>query len=878
MSIQAKYNHQKIEDKWYSYWIKNDYFSSKPDDREPYTIVIPPPNITGVLHMGHMLNNTIQDILIRRARLLGKNACWVPGTDHASIATEAKVVEKLKSNGIEKNDISREEFMEYAWEWKNEFGNIILDQLKKIGCSCDWNRTTFTLDDKMNKAVLKVVIDLYNKGLIYRGYRMVNWDPEAKTTLSDEEVNFVEKNDDLYYVKYKIIDFDNHVTIATTRPETILGDSAICVNPKDKRFKEFIGRSAIVPIVNRHIPIIADEYVDIDYGTGCLKVTPAHDHNDKLLGEKHNLEFIDILNDDASLNDICLHYSGMDRFDAREKIIDELDSLGLFVKKENITHNIGVSERTGSVIEPKFSHQWFLKMEDLVKPAIKSVLKSEDIKFFPKKFDNTFRNWMENIRDWNISRQLYWGHQIPVFYYGDENKDYVVAENIDLALEQVRKKTKNNNISLADLTQDEDVLDTWFSSWLWPISVFDGINNPQNDEVNYYYPTNDLVTGPDIIFFWVSRMIMAGYQFRDNKPFNNVYFTGIVRDKQRRKMSKSLGNSPDALKLIDDYSADGVRVGLMLSSAAGNDLLFDESLCDQGKSFSNKIWNSLKLIKGWEVVDTNQPDYCSVTIDWYNQKFNSVLNTINDHFSKFRISDALMCIYKLIWDDFCSVLLEIIKPQYGQPIDEKTHRDLIKIFEKNLIILHPFMPFITEEIWHLIAKRKSEEAIIISSWPEFDTKLPIDTINDFEVLQNIISGIRNIRKKYQISFKESLKLSVVNNDNFSKNYDSIIKKICNIKDINYVDSEIKDALSFRVKSNIYSLPFEKEIDFDEEIKKIKEDLDYQKGFLKSVNSKLENKRFTDNAPDSIVQYEIKKKNDAISKISVLEERLKKLEG
>ena len=878
MSIQAKYNHQKIEDKWYSYWIKNDYFSSKPDKREPYTIVIPPPNITGVLHMGHMLNNTIQDILIRRARLLGKNACWVPGTDHASIATEAKVVEKLKSNGIEKNDISREEFMEYAWEWKNEFGNIILDQLKKIGCSCDWNRTTFTLDDKMNKSVLKVFIDLYNKGLIYRGYRMVNWDPEAKTTLSDEEVNFVEKNDNLYYVKYKIIDSDNYVTIATTRPETILGDSAICVNPKDKRYKEFIGRSAIVPIVNRHIPIIADEYVDIEYGTGCLKVTPAHDHNDKLLGEKHNLEFIDILNDDASLNDICLHYSGMDRFDAREKIIDELDSLGLFVKKENITHNVGVSERTGSVIEPKFSHQWFLKMEDLVKPAIKSVLKSEDIKFFPKKFDNTFRNWMENIRDWNISRQLYWGHQIPVFYYGDENKDYVVAENIDLALEQVRKKTKNKNISLADLTQDEDVLDTWFSSWLWPISVFDGINNPENDEVNYYYPTNDLVTGPDIIFFWVSRMIMAGYQFRDNKPFNNVYFTGIVRDKQRRKMSKSLGNSPDALKLIDDYSADGVRVGLMLSSAAGNDLLFDESLCDQGKSFSNKIWNSLKLIKGWEVVDTNQPDYCSVTIDWYNQKFNSVLNTINDHFSKFRISDALMCIYKLIWDDFCSVLLEIIKPQYGQPIDEKTHRDLIKIFEKNLIILHPFMPFITEEIWHLIAKRKSEEAIIISSWPEFDTKLPIDIINDFEALQNIISGIRNIRKKYQISFKESLNLSVVNNDNFSKNYDSIIKKICNIKDINYVDSEIKDALSFRVESNIYSLPFEKEIDFDEEIKKIKEDLIYQKGFLKSVNSKLENKRFTDNAPDSIVQNEIKKKNDAISKISVLEERLKKLEG
>jgi len=878
MSIQAKYNHQKIENKWYSYWINNDYFSSKPDNREPYTIVIPPPNITGVLHMGHMLNNTIQDILIRRARLMGKNACWVPGTDHASIATEAKVVEKLKSNGIEKNDISRDEFMEYAWEWKNEFGNKILEQLKKIGCSCDWNRTKFTLDDKMNKSVLKVFIDLYNKGLIYRGYRMVNWDPKAKTTLSDEEVNFVEKNDVLYYVKYKIIDSENHLTIATTRPETILGDSAICVNPKDKRYKDYIGSSVIVPIVNRHIPIISDEYVDIDYGTGCLKVTPAHDHNDKLLGEKYNLEFIDILNDDATLNDICLHYSGMDRFIAREKIIDELDSMGLFVKKENIIHNVGVSERTGSVIEPKFSHQWFLKMEELASPAIESVLKSNNIKFFPKKFENIFRNWMENIRDWNISRQLYWGHQIPVFYFGNENKDYVVAENIDLALEKVRKKTKNNKISLADLTQDEDVLDTWFSSWLWPISVFDGINNPENDEIKYYYPTNDLVTGPDIIFFWVSRMIMAGYQFRDDKPFKNVYFTGIVRDKQRRKMSKSLGNSPDALKLIDNYSADGVRVGLMLSSAAGNDLLFDESLCEQGKSFSNKIWNSLKLIKGWKVVDTNQPDYCSVTIDWYNQKFNSVLNTINDHFSKFRISDALMCIYKLIWDDFCSVLLEIIKPQYGQPIDEKTHSDLIKIFENNLIILHPFMPFITEEIWHLIAKRKSEEAIIISKWPEFDTKLSIDIINDFEFLQNIISGIRNIRKKYQISFKDALNLSVVNNDNFSKNYNSIIKKICNIKDIKYEDSEIKDALSFRVESNIYSLPFEKEIDFEQEIKKIKEDLDYQKGFLNSVNSKLENKSFTDNAPDSIVRNEIKKKNDAISKITVLQERLKKLQG
>ena len=876
MSIPSKYNHQKIENKWYSYWVYNDYFSSKPDNREPYTIVIPPPNITGVLHMGHMLNNTIQDILVRRARLMGKNACWVPGTDHASIATEAKVVEKLKKNGIEKNDISREEFLEHAWEWKNEFGNIILDQLKKIGCSCDWSRTKFTLDDNMNRSVIKVFIDLYNKGLVYRGYRMVNWDPEAKTTLSDEEVNFIEKSDNLYYVKYKIVDSDNYVTIATTRPETILGDSAICVNPKDKRYKDFIGKSAIVPIVNRQIPIIADEYVDIEYGTGCLKVTPAHDHNDKLLGEKHNLDFIDILNDDASLNDTCIHYSGMGRFIAREKIIDELDSMGLFLKKENIVHNVGVSERTGAIIEPKFSHQWFLKMKDLVKPAIKSVLESDDIKFYPKKFDNTFRNWMENIRDWNISRQLYWGHQIPVFYYGDEKKDYVVAENIDIALEKIRSKTKSNHITLEDLTQDKDVLDTWFSSWLWPISVFDGINNPENEEVNYYYPTNDLVTGPDIIFFWVSRMIMAGYEFRNDKPFKNVYFTGIVRDKQRRKMSKSLGNSPDALSLIDDYSADGVRVGLMLSSAAGNDLLFDISLCDQGKSFSNKIWNSFRLIKGWETEVEDQPDYCSVALNWYNQKFYSVLNQINDHFDKFRISDALMCVYKLIWDDFCSVLLEIIKPQFGHPIDKKTHSELIKIFEKNLVILHPFMPFITEEIWHLISKRNSTESIVVANWPKSINKIDNNIIQDFEVLQNIISGIRNIRKKHQISFKETLSLSVVNNDDFSKCYDSIIKKICNVSDINYAESEIQNALSFRVDSNIYSLPFEIEINFEDEIAKIKEDLEYQKGFLKSVNSKLENKSFTDNAPESVVQNELKKKNDVISKISVLEERLKKL--
>ena len=873
MIMPSNYNHQEIEKKWYSYWIKNDYFSSIPDDREPYSIVIPPPNITGVLHMGHMLNNTIQDILVRRARLLGKNACWVPGTDHASIATEAKVVEKLKEKGIDKNDLSRDEFMTHAWEWKNEYGGIILDQLKKIGCSCDWNRTKFTLDENMNESVNKVFIDLYKKGLIYRGYRMVNWDPQAKTTLSDEEVNFIEKNGKLFYVNYNLKDSDQFLTIATTRPETILGDTAICVNPNDKRFQNFIGKKAIVPIVNREIPIIADEYVDIEYGTGCLKVTPAHDPNDKELGEKHNLEFIDILNDDASLNEICMHYNGIDRFEARKKIIKELEELGLFIKSEDIIHNVGVSERTGSVIEPKFSHQWFLKMEKLVQPAIKSVLKSDEIKFFPKKFDNTFKNWMLNIRDWNISRQLYWGHQIPVYYFGKNNDEYVVASNPDEALKLVIEKTKNSSFSKNDLKQDNDVLDTWFSSWLWPISVFNGIIDPENDEINYYYPTSDLVTGPDIIFFWVSRMIMAGYEFKSEKPFKNVYFTGIVRDKKRRKMSKSLGNSPDALKLIDKYSADGVRVGLMLSSAAGNDLLFDSALCEQGKSFSNKIWNSYLLIDGWKVEEISQPDYCKVALEWYGQKFDSTLTQINDHFEKFRISDALMATYKLIWDDFCSVFLEIIKPYYGKPIDSKTYMDLIKIFEKNLIILHPFMPFITEEIWHLIDQRTMESSLIISKWPSIKNSDKNDLIQDFDSLLNVISGIRNFRKKQQVSFKDPIELSVVNNDNFSTQYDSIISKLCNVSLIDYQDNEIENSISFRVNSNIYSIPFNQEIDVEQEIIKINNDLDYQKGFLKSVESKLNNKRFTENAPESVLNNEIKKKDDALSKIKVLEERL-----
>ena len=875
MKIPSKYNHLKIEKKWNSYWTENNFFSSKPDKREPYTIVIPPPNITGVLHMGHMLNNTIQDILVRRARLLGKNACWVPGTDHASIATEAKVVENLKSKGINKEDISRDEFLNHAWEWKKQYGNIILDQLKQIGCSCDWNRTKFTLDENMNSSVNKVFIDLFNKGFIYRGYRMVNWDPQAKTTLSDEEVNFVEKSGKLYFINYSIDGSSQKLTIATTRPETILGDSAVCVNPSDKRYKDLIGKMAIVPIVNRKVPIISDEYVDIDYGTGCLKVTPAHDINDKLLGEKHKLEFIDILNDDATLNQKCLHYKGLDRYIARKKIIKELDALGLYVKSKEIIHNVGISERTGAVIEPKFSNQWFLKMEHLVKPAINSVLNSNEIKFFPKKFNNTFRNWMENIRDWNISRQLYWGHQIPVYYYSKDRKDYVVAENINLAHIQIKKITKNNKFKISDIFQDEDVLDTWFSSWLWPISVFDGINNPNNAEINYYYPTNDLVTGPDIIFFWVSRMIMAGYEFRNDKPFKNVYFTGIVRDKLRRKMSKSLGNSPDSLKLIKDYSADGVRVGLMLSSAAGNDLLFDTSLCEQGKSFSNKLWNSFRLISGWKVSKISQPDYCNISLDWFNNKFNYVLKQINEDFSRFRISDALMKIYKLIWDDFCSILLEIIKPKYGQPIDLKTYDALIKIFEKNLIILHPFMPFISEEIWHLISNR-SNNPIVISKWPDEEKNINHNILEDFQNLQSIISGIRNFRKKYRISFNEPLNLSVINNENFSNVYDSVISKLCNIERIEYKSSEDEKSLSFRVKSNIYSILHKKKINLQDEISKIQNDLDYQKGFLKSVNIKLSNKNFTNNAPESIIQNELKKKNDALSKIAVLENRLNKL--
>ena len=877
MSILPDYVSSEVEQKWYSYWLKNKYFSSKPDHREPYTIVIPPPNITGVLHMGHMLNNTIQDILIRRARLQGKNACWVPGTDHASIATEAKVVDSLKKQGIVKEELDRETFLKHAWEWKDNYGGIILDQLKKLGCSCDWDRTKFTMDDDMSKSVISTFIDLHNKGLIYKGYRMVNWDPEARTTLSDEEVNYVERKDNLYYIKYKIENDDNYITIATTRPETILGDSAICVNPNDNRFHHLRGKQIIVPLCNRLIPVIEDDYVDIEFGTGCLKVTPAHDLNDKLIGERHNLEVIDILNDDATLNKHGLEFEGKDRFIARKEIIEKLTKLGLVDKIEQISHNVGISERTSAIIEPKFSDQWFLKMEELVKPAIKSVLQDKEIKLFPKKFENTYKHWLENIRDWNISRQLYWGQQIPAYYYGKGKNDYVVATNIQDALSIAIETTKNKNLKVSDLKQESDVLDTWFSSWLWPISVFDGVNNPDNDEINYYYPTNDLVTGPDILFFWVARMIIAGYEFKKTKPFSNIYLTGLVRDKQRRKMSKSLGNSPDALELIKDYGADSVRVGLLLSASAGNDLMFDESLCKQGKSFSNKIWNSYKLINGWSVEDIQQPEYSKLSIQWYENKFQSVLVEIEDHFNKYRLSDALMCIYKLIWDDFCSWLLELIKPGYQQPIDKLTFDSIINIFENNLRILHPFMPFISEEIWQNITKRSVDNALIVSDWPKVEN-IDISIIKDFDFTSQVISSIRTIRKEKSISFKNSIELHVLNNENMNTNLDSLIIKLCNISKLVYTKNEVENSISFRVKSNNYYVPVNNNINVDEEIIKLKTELSYTEGFLNSVRKKLSNTRFVENAPEKVIQIEKDKEQDALSKIKAIKDSLSSFEG
>ena len=875
MSLATKYNPQEVENKWYDYWMKNNYFHSTPNEKEPYTIVIPPPNVTGVLHMGHMLNNTIQDVLIRRARLKGKNACWVPGTDHASIATEAKVVAKLKEQGINKSDLTRDEFLKHAWDWTDEHGGIILEQLKKLGASCDWERTKFTMDNELSEAVTKVFIDLYNKGLIYRGYRMVNWDPEAKTTLSDEEVIFEEKQGNLYYVNYKIEGSDDVLTIATTRPETILGDTAICINPNDERFTHLKGKKAIVPIVNRVIPIIEDEYVDVEFGTGCLKVTPAHDQNDKVLGEKHNLEVIDIFNDDASLNSFGLHYEGKDRFVVQKEITKELKELGCLVKVEQHLHKVGTSERTKAVIEPKISAQWFLKMDTIVKPALKAVLEDEEIKFFPKHYNSTYSHWLENIRDWNISRQLWWGHQIPAFFYGDGVNDFVIAETIEEAAKIASEKV-GKEFKAEDLTQDPDALDTWFSSWLWPISVFDGIRKPNNEEIEYYYPTHDLVTGPDIIFFWVARMIFAGYEFRNEKPFSNVYFTGIVRDGKGRKMSKSLGNSPDPIGLIEKYGADGVRVGMLLCSAAGNDLLFDEELCAQGRNFSNKIWTSFRLIKGWEVSeDLEQPKSAKIAIDWYQAKFQQTLIDLEKSFDQYRISEALMSIYKLVWDDFSSWFLEMVKPGYQQPMDAVTYKAVISFLEDNLKVLHPFMPFLTEEIWQNISERTADEALIIAEYPK-TVKVNESLIEGFKIASEVISGIRTIRKDKNISFKEQIEFSVLNNDNVSDDFDAVIEKLGNLSALNYVSEKVDGALSFRVKSNEYFIPMGDAIDVEAEKAKLEEELKYNEGFLKSVQKKLSNERFVNNAPEQVIAMERKKEADALSKIETIKASLSSL--
>ena len=875
MSLATKYSPKEIENKWYAYWMKNNYFHSTPNEKEPYTIVIPPPNVTGVLHMGHMLNNTIQDVLIRRARLKGFNACWVPGTDHASIATEAKVVAKLKEQGIQKSDLTREEFLKHAWEWTDEHGGIILEQLKKLGASCDWERTKFTMDADLSESVIKVFIDLYKKGLIYRGYRMVNWDPAAKTTLSDEEVIYEEKAGNLYYLKYKIEGSSDFLTIATTRPETIFGDTAICINPNDPRFSHLKGKKAIVPIANRVIPIIEDDYVDIEFGTGCLKVTPAHDPNDKVLGEKHRLEVVDIFNDDATLNSFGLHYEGKDRFVVRKEITKELENLGSLAKIESYVHKVGTSERTKEVIEPKISAQWFLKMDTIVKPALKAVLEDEEIHFFPKHYNSTYRHWLENIRDWNISRQLWWGHRIPAYFYGDGVNDFVIAstmeEAVKLASEIVGKK-----LTEADITQDPDALDTWFSSWLWPISVFDGIRYPDNEEINYYYPTNDLVTGPDIIFFWVARMIFAGYEFRNEKPFTNVYFTGIVRDKQGRKMSKSLGNSPDPIELIEKFGADGVRVGMLLCSAAGNDLLFDEELVAQGRNFSNKIWNSFRLIKGWEVSDNiEQPKAAKVAIEWYNSKFQQALGELEKSFEQYRISEALMITYKLIWDDFSSWFLEIVKPEYQQPIDAKTYSSVVGFLEDNLKILHPFMPFLSEEIWQDITDRTPEEALIIAEYPKF-TAVNEDLINDFKFASEVISGIRTIRKDRNIAFKFTIDLLVINNENASNYFDAVIGKLGNIASLTYVSEKVEGALSYRVKSNEYFIPMETEINVEAEKAKLLEELKYTEGFLQSVQKKLSNERFVSSAPEQVIANERNKEADALAKIEMIKTSLKSI--
>ncbi|MCH1437163.1 MAG: valine--tRNA ligase [Flavobacteriales bacterium] len=876
MEIPKKYDPLQIEDKWYNFWMENEYFKSTPDEREAYTIVIPPPNVTGVLHMGHMLNNTLQDVLVRRARMLGKNACWVPGTDHASIATEAKVVNKLKEEGISKDDLTRESFLEHAWEWKEKHGGIILDQLKKLGASCDWDRTSFTMDDKLSASVLEVFVDLYKKGLIYRGFRMVNWDPQAKTTVSDEEVIHKEVSSKLYYVKYQVENSEEFVTIATTRPETILGDTAICINPNDERYAHLKGMKVVVPIVGRVIPIIEDDYVDVEFGTGCLKITPAHDQNDKVIGEKHGLAVVDVLNDDATLNEHGLHYQGKDRFVVRKEIAKELDELGILVKVEDYQTKVGCSERTDAVIEPKISIQWFVKMEKLAAPALDAVMQDE-VQLVPAKFKNTYRHWMENVHDWCISRQLWWGHQIPAYFYGDGLNDFVVAKTLEEALVLAKDATGNNDLTLADLKQDDDVLDTWFSSSLWPISVFNGIVEPDNEEINYYYPTNDLVTAPEILFFWVARMILTGYEYRGARPFNNVYLTGIVRDKQGRKMSKSLGNSPDPIELMKKYGADGVRVGMLLCSPAGNDLPFDESLCEQGRNFSNKIWNAFRLVKGWESAKLEQPESSRIAVDWFASKLSETIDGINDNYDKFRISEVLMSVYKLVWDDFCSSYLEMIKPPYQKPIDEHTLKATLGYFEEILKLLHPFMPFISEEIWSLISERHTpEERLIVAKWPVVK---PVDVkvLTDEKMASEVVSGIRTIRKEKNIANKDQVALFVKANEDTDRSFDSVISKLGNLSDLTYVDEKVEGALSFRVKSNEYYIPLVGAVNIEEEIATLTQELDYTKGFLNSVMKKLSNERFVNNAPEQVIANERKKQTDAEAKIKTIEEQLSSLQ-
>jgi len=875
MEIPSKYNPAKTEEKWYNYWLENEMFSSVPDDREPYTIVIPPPNVTGVLHMGHMLNNTIQDILVRRARMQGKNACWVPGTDHASIATEARVVAKLAAEGIKKSDLSREDFLKHAWEWKEKHGGIILEQLKKLGASCDWNRTKFTMDDAMSESVITVFIDLYNKGYIYRGVRMVNWDPEAKTAVSDEEVVYREVNSKLYYVKYKIADSDEWLTIATTRPETILGDTAVCVNPLDERYKHLAGKSIYVPLVDRKVPVIHDEYVDMEFGTGALKITPAHDINDYELGIKHNLEVIDIFNEDGTLNEKAVFFVGEDRAVARDLAAEKLKEEGYLVKVEDYTNKVGFSERTDAVIEPKLSMQWFLQMSELVKPALENVM-NDSIRIHPSKFKNTYRHWMENVKDWCISRQLWWGQRIPAWYINGTN-DFVIARDAETALQLAKEKTGNGSLTVNDLKQDPDVLDTWFSSWLWPISVFDGIRNPDNPDIKYYYPTNELVTAPEILFSWVARMIIAGYEYRGEKPFNNVYLTGIVRDKQRRKMSKSLVNSPDPLDLIRIYSADGVRVGMLLCSPAGGDLLFDEGLTEQGRNFGNKIWNAFRLINTWQVdTDIQQPEHAKMAVEWFSMKLSQEIEKIERNYEEYRLSEALMTIYKLFWDEFSSWFLEIIKPDYQKPIDADTYKAANEFLDRLLCLLHPIMPFITEEIWQLMADREKGESIMLQPMPE-PAHYNTEYLDQFEEARELITAIRNIRKEHNLPLRQELSLLVKAENGYKHAFDPVVIKMAGIAEIAKASQQTDNAVTFLIRSNEFYIPMEGMIDVEEEIKKLKEELEYQKGFLKSVMKKLNNEKFVNNAPSKVVEMEKQKQEDAETRIKILEDRLTVLE-